>query len=149
MPENQRDCSLRSTAAASRCWWHKDDKQCTVDSGAYSRAATKFVRGRNTTALQDTERTKRRLAQSRSMWHGQRWQRKSRSLCRTVFTVSQRLLETNCHARWVRSYTQPSSTRSCTSTSCTLGFQEMGNISITSSQGLFKGIPLACAVSHG
>jgi hypothetical protein len=47
--------------------------------------------------------TKRRLAQSRSMWHGQRWRRMSRSLCRTVCTVSRLFLETKCHARCVRS----------------------------------------------
>jgi Integrase core domain len=39
---------------------------------------------RSTASLQDTERTKRCLAQSRSMWRGQRWPRISWSLCRTV-----------------------------------------------------------------
>jgi hypothetical protein len=77
-------------------------------------------------ALQDTEHTKRRFAQSRSMWHGQRWRKMSRSLCRTVCSVSLLFLETKCHARWVRSYMRPSPTRSCTSTSCTSGCQEAG-----------------------
>jgi hypothetical protein len=54
-------------------------------------------------SLQGTERTKRRLAQSRSMWRGQRWPRMSRYLCRTVCTVSRLFQETKCHARWVRS----------------------------------------------
>jgi hypothetical protein len=66
---------------------------------------------RHTAALQDTERSKRRLAQSKSMWHGQRWPRMSRFLCRTVCTVSLLFLETKCHARRVRSYTKPSPTR--------------------------------------
>jgi hypothetical protein len=57
---------------------------------------------RHTAALQDTER-KGRLAQLRSMWHGQRLRRMSRSFCRTVCTVSLLFLETKCHARWVRS----------------------------------------------
>jgi hypothetical protein len=43
---------------------------------------------RHTAALQGTNRTKLRLAHSRSMWRGQRWRRMSRSLCRTVCTVS-------------------------------------------------------------
>jgi transposase InsO family protein len=84
---------------------------------------------RHTAALQDTERTKRRLAQSWSMLCGQRWPWMSRSECRTVFTVSLLFLETKCHAHWARSYMRPSPTRSCTSTSCTLGCQETGSIS--------------------
>jgi hypothetical protein len=55
--QNQRDGSSRSTvfcrpdqqritpAALSRCWWHEDDEQCTMDSRACSRAAATFVRG--------------------------------------------------------------------------------------------------------
>jgi hypothetical protein len=61
--------------------------------------------------------------------HAQRWQRMSRSLCRTVCTLSLQFLGTKCHARWVRSYMRPSPTRSCTSISCTLGCQETGSIS--------------------
>jgi hypothetical protein len=80
-------------------------------------------------ALQDTEHTLRRLAQLRSMKHGQRRRKMSRSFCRTVFTVSLLFLETKCHNRWVRSYMQPSPTKSCISTSFTLGCQEMGSIS--------------------
>jgi hypothetical protein len=38
-------------------------------------------------------------------------------------------LETKCHARWVHSYMRPRPTRSCTSTSCTSGCQEMESIS--------------------
>jgi hypothetical protein len=38
------------------------------------------------------------LAQSRSMWRGQRWPWMSRSLCRTVCTVSRLFLETKCRA---------------------------------------------------
>jgi hypothetical protein len=41
----------------------------------------------------------------------------------TVCTVSLLFLETKSHARWVRNYMQPIPTRSCTSTSCTLGCQ--------------------------
>jgi hypothetical protein len=84
---------------------------------------------RHTAALQDNERTKRRLAQSRSMWHGQRWPRMSRSLCRTVCTVSLLCLESKCLACWVHSYMRPSPTRSCTSISCTSGCQETVGIS--------------------
>jgi transposase InsO family protein len=57
---------------------------------------------RHTAALQGTERTKRRLALLRSMLHGQRCTRMSKTLCRTVCTVSLLLLEKKCHARWVR-----------------------------------------------
>jgi hypothetical protein len=32
-------------AAASRCWWHEDDEQCTMDSRPYRRATARFVRG--------------------------------------------------------------------------------------------------------
>jgi hypothetical protein len=45
---------------------------------------------------------------------------------RIVCTVWQIFLETKCHARWVRSYTRPSTTSSCPSTSSTLCCQEMG-----------------------
>jgi hypothetical protein len=72
-------------------------------------------------ALQDTERTKQRLAQSRRIWHGQRWPRMSRSLYRTVCTELQQFLKTSCLAHCVPIYTQPSPTRSCTSTSFTSG----------------------------
>jgi hypothetical protein len=48
---------------------------------------------------------------------------------RIVCTVWQIFLETKCHARWVRSYTRPSTTSSCPSTSSTLCCQEMGSIS--------------------
>jgi hypothetical protein len=85
--------------------------------------------GRHTAALQDTERTKRRLAQSRSMWHGQRSPRMSRSLCRTVCTVLLLFLETKCHDRCVCSYMHPSPSKSCISTSFKLGCQETGSIS--------------------
>jgi hypothetical protein len=61
--------------------------------------------------------------------HEQRWPRMSRSLCRTVCTVSLLFLETKCRARWVRSYMQLSTTRSCTSISCALGCQETESIS--------------------
>jgi hypothetical protein len=53
---------------------------------------------RSTAALKGTERTKRRLAQSRSMWRGQRWPRMSRFLCRTFCTVSRLFLESKCRA---------------------------------------------------
>jgi hypothetical protein len=39
IPEKQRDGSSRITAAESRCWWYKDDKQCTLDSRACSFSA--------------------------------------------------------------------------------------------------------------
>jgi hypothetical protein len=45
-----------------------------------------------TASLQGLERAKRRLAQSRSMCLGQRLRRMSRSLCRTVCTVSRLFL---------------------------------------------------------
>jgi RNase H-like domain found in reverse transcriptase len=44
-------------------------------------------------------------------------------------TVSRLFLETRCYDRWVRSYMRPIPTRFCSSTSCTLGCQEMGSIS--------------------
>jgi hypothetical protein len=84
---------------------------------------------RHNAALRDKDLTKQRLAQSRSTCHGQRWQRISRPLCRTVCTVSLLFLETKCHARWVCSYMQPSPMRSCPSISCTLACQSTGSTS--------------------
>jgi Integrase zinc binding domain len=43
LPARQRDGSARSTAAASRCWRHEGDEQCTMDSRACSRAAATLV----------------------------------------------------------------------------------------------------------
>jgi hypothetical protein len=50
------------------------------------------------------------LGSIKEYWHGHQWQRVSRSMCRTLCTVSRLFLETKCHARWVRSYMQPSTT---------------------------------------
>jgi hypothetical protein len=40
----------------------------------------------------------------RSLWHGQRWRRMSKSLCRIVCFVSLLFLDTKCHARLVRQH---------------------------------------------
>jgi RNase H-like domain found in reverse transcriptase len=59
------------------------------------------------------------------------------------------ILQTKCHARWIRSYMRPSPTRSCTSTFLILGCQEMESISTCYFSRIPEHIPMACAVSHG
>jgi RNase H-like domain found in reverse transcriptase len=45
LPERQRDGWAKGTAAASRCWRHENDEQCTMDSRVCSRAASALVLG--------------------------------------------------------------------------------------------------------
>jgi hypothetical protein len=68
------------------------------------------------------------LKASRCTCPGQRWRRMSKSLCRIVCILWLLFLELEGHARWVRRYTKPSPTRSCTSTYSTLGCQKTGSI---------------------
>jgi hypothetical protein len=109
-PARLGDCCSKISTAESRCWWHEYEEQCTMDSRASCRAAATYFALRNSAAIQGTERTELRLAQSRIMLHGEACQ----GLSRTVCTVLQLFLETKCHVRWVRSYMRPTRTRSCT-----------------------------------
>jgi hypothetical protein len=114
MQAMQGDCSSRRTVAANRCWWHEDDEQFTMDSRACRLVAAKFVRG-GTLLLCRTQRVRSDARRNQGVCgidiHGQGCQ----GLCaEPICTVSIRFLETECPARWVRSYTQPNPTRSCT-----------------------------------